>query len=67
MFMGSCREHNHKVPLEFSSERELDLFCDALDNGDIHLASEVSFLVSMIKILVDWFIPGNCRCIRVSF
>ena len=44
MFMGSCREHNIKVPLEFDSEKELDIFCDALDKGDMHLASEVHVL-----------------------
>lgn len=40
-FQGSCREHNHKVSLMFSSERELDFLCDALQNNEVHLASEV--------------------------
>jgi hypothetical protein len=40
-FQGSCREHNHKVSLTFSSEKELDLLCDALQNNEVHLASEV--------------------------
>ncbi|KAG6825438.1 hypothetical protein H0H87_009585 [Tephrocybe sp. NHM501043] len=43
MFFGVCREHANHVPLEFSSKRELDLFCDALDSGEIHFASEVSY------------------------
>ena len=41
MFLGACQEHGDKVPLEFISEKELDLFCGALDNGDIHAACEV--------------------------
>jgi hypothetical protein len=41
MFLGACREHGDKVPLEFISEKELEIFCDALDNGDIHAACEV--------------------------
>jgi hypothetical protein len=40
-FQGSCQEHNHKVSLTFSSEKELDLLCDALQNNEVHLASEV--------------------------
>jgi hypothetical protein len=68
MFMGSCREHNHKVPLEFSTEKELNIFCDALDNGDIHLASEVRILISMMRIFF-WLINtiiGYYRRIRVT-
>jgi hypothetical protein len=41
-FQGSCREHNHKVSLMFSSEKELDLLCNALEYNEVHLASEVS-------------------------
>jgi hypothetical protein len=41
MFLGACREHSAAVPLEFCSEKELGMFCDALDSGEIHLASEV--------------------------
>ena len=40
-FQGTCREHNHKLPLTFTSERELDLLCDALQDGQVHMASEV--------------------------
>jgi hypothetical protein len=40
-FQGTCREHNAKIPLTFSSERELDMLCDTLDAGEVHLASEV--------------------------
>ncbi|KDR76610.1 hypothetical protein GALMADRAFT_139524 [Galerina marginata CBS 339.88] len=42
MFIGVCREHGGRVPLEFISEKELDIFCDALDNGTIHAACESS-------------------------
>ena len=41
MFLGACQEHGDKIPLEFISKKELDIFCDALDNGDIHTACEV--------------------------
>ena len=41
-FLGACREHSHKVPLEFVSEKELEIFCNALDRGEIHAACEVS-------------------------
>lgn len=44
MLLGACREHGNKVPLEFISEKELDIFCDALDNGDIHAACEVCII-----------------------
>jgi hypothetical protein len=46
MFLGACREHGDKVPLEFISEKELDIFCDALDSGDIHAACEVCTMYS---------------------
>ena len=39
-FQGTCREHNQKLLLTFTSERELDLLCDALQNGNVHLAIE---------------------------
>jgi hypothetical protein len=40
-FQGTCREHNHKISLSFSTERELTMLCNALDSGEVHLASEV--------------------------
>ena len=43
MFLSACQEHGHRVPLEFISEKELDIFCDALDNGNIHATCEVCF------------------------
>ena len=41
-FQGTCREHNHKIPLKFSSQKELDILFQALGNGEVHLACEVS-------------------------
>jgi hypothetical protein len=41
-FQGTCREHNTKIPLTFSSQKELDILCQALETGDVHLACEVS-------------------------
>ena len=40
-FQGMCREHNHRIPLDFTSERELELLCDAIEKDEVHLASEV--------------------------
>ena len=40
-FQGTCREHNHKIPLTFSTEKELSMLCNALDSGEVHLASKV--------------------------
>jgi hypothetical protein len=41
-FLGLCREHSHEIPLEFTSERELDILCDAISNNKVHLASEAT-------------------------
>lgn len=38
-FQGTCREHNQKLPLTFTSKHELDLLCDALQDGQVHLPS----------------------------
>jgi len=46
-FQGTCREHNHKIPLDFMSEKELDLLCDALEKDDVHLATEVRVYQSL--------------------
>jgi hypothetical protein len=43
-FQGTCREHNHKISLTFSTEKELEMLCNALDSGEVHLASEVHIL-----------------------
>jgi hypothetical protein len=40
-FQGTCREHNHRIPLDFTSEKELDLLCEAVENDEVHLATEV--------------------------
>jgi hypothetical protein len=47
-FQGICREHNNKIPLDFVSERELDLLCEALEKDDVHLATEVRALSTII-------------------
>ncbi|KAH9011145.1 hypothetical protein EDB85DRAFT_1901324 [Lactarius pseudohatsudake] len=39
-FQGTCREHNHRIPLDFTSEKELDLLCEAIENDEVHLATE---------------------------
>jgi hypothetical protein len=40
-FQGTCREHNHRIPLDFTSERELDMLCDAIEKDEVHIATEV--------------------------
>ena len=41
-FLGICREHSHEISLEFTSERELDILCDAIGEKKVHLASEAT-------------------------
>ncbi|KAH9034328.1 hypothetical protein EDB85DRAFT_1889826 [Lactarius pseudohatsudake] len=41
-FLGICHEHGHKIPLEFTSERELNILCNAISNNMVHLASEAT-------------------------
>ena len=46
-FQGTCRKHNHKIPLDFTSERELNILCEAVQNEEVHLATEVCQVYSM--------------------
>ncbi|KAF8274383.1 hypothetical protein EI94DRAFT_1768655 [Lactarius quietus] len=59
-FQGTCREHNHKIPLDFMSERELNILCEAMQNDEVHLATEV--MVAAIEYAV-WPIlfSGTCK------
>ena len=45
-FQGTCREHNHWIPLDLTSEKELDLLCEAIKNNEVHLATKVRVLFS---------------------
>lgn len=40
-FQGTCRKHNNRIPLDFTSERELDILCEAIANNEVHLVTEV--------------------------
>ena len=40
-FQGTCHEHNNCIPLDFTSERELNILCEAIANDEVHLATEV--------------------------
>jgi hypothetical protein len=60
-FQGSCREHNHKVSLTFSSEKELDLLCDALQNNEVHLASEVRLYHAERHLVPGLTLSIQCR------
>lgn len=42
MILGACRECSHKVSLEFNTAADLEVFFNALDDSEIHLAREVS-------------------------
>jgi hypothetical protein len=46
-FQGTCHEHNHRIPLDFTSEKELDLLCGAIENDEVHLAMEVRILYAL--------------------
>ena len=43
--LGLCREHAHRVSLEFINEGDLDELFRALDDGDVHYAGEVRNLL----------------------
>ena len=45
LFLGVCREHAHRISLEFINEGDLDELFRALDGGDIHYAGEVRNLI----------------------
>ena len=45
-FQESCWEHNHKISLTFSSEKELNLIYNAIQNNEVHLASKVHIYYS---------------------
>lgn len=49
-FQGICREHGIETPLIFLTERELDMLCDAIKTGEVHLACEVRFSHSHIDL-----------------
>ncbi|KAJ7737509.1 hypothetical protein B0H16DRAFT_1762357 [Mycena metata] len=40
--LGACRECSHKVSLDLNTAADLEVFFAALDDGDIHLASEAT-------------------------
>ncbi|KAH9170862.1 hypothetical protein EDB89DRAFT_2071437 [Lactarius sanguifluus] len=48
-FQGTCCKHNHQIPLEFTSERELNILCEAIESDEIHLATEA--MVAAIGVL----------------
>jgi hypothetical protein len=46
--LGPCREHGKNTSLEFNSEKEVELLLEAIDKGEVHLASEVSVIVVVV-------------------
>ncbi|KAK6984091.1 hypothetical protein R3P38DRAFT_2663109 [Favolaschia claudopus] len=40
--LGACRECSHRVSLQLNTAADLAVFCTALDDGRIHLASEAT-------------------------
>ncbi|KAK7440072.1 hypothetical protein VKT23_017321 [Stygiomarasmius scandens] len=51
MILGVCHEHSCNAPLEFCSEKDLDLLCKKLEQGNIHLAEEAT--IAVISLLTD--------------
>lgn len=43
--VGPCREHGKNTSLEFNSEKEVELLLEAIEKGEVHLATEVSLVV----------------------
>ncbi|KAH9009043.1 hypothetical protein EDB85DRAFT_1903531 [Lactarius pseudohatsudake] len=62
-FQGTCREHNQQIPLDFTSERELDILCSAIENDEVHLASEAT--VAAIGVLSSE--PRECAVRPILF
>ena len=42
-FQGTCCEHNHQIPLDFTSEKELDILCEAIENNKVHSPQRYEF------------------------
>lgn len=40
-FLGICREHGHKVSLDFGGDKDMEQLFESLDDGEIHHAAEV--------------------------
>ncbi len=49
--LGICREHGERVSLEFKSENEALLLNQALEENQVHLATEVSQMFSDFGLL----------------
>jgi hypothetical protein len=67
-FLGTCRKHNHQLSIDFTSEKELDLLCDTINNQKVHLASEatVAGIGVLSKIPCEYsvqpiMISGTCK------
>ena len=41
-FLDICWEYSHEISLNFTSERELNILCDAIGNHEVHLASKAT-------------------------
>jgi hypothetical protein len=53
-FLGTCHEHNHNIPLDFTLEKELDMLCDAIAHDQVHLALEVcSAIILRLSFITD--------------
>ncbi|KAK0452007.1 uncharacterized protein EV420DRAFT_1645958 [Desarmillaria tabescens] len=42
MIMGLCRKHSHNVDLEFKTSESMDEVFNAIDNNEVHYASEAT-------------------------
>ncbi|TEB26937.1 hypothetical protein FA13DRAFT_1795190 [Coprinellus micaceus] len=67
-FLGVCREHGHRISLEFGGEKDMEGLFKALDSGEVHYAGEAT--IGAIGILSDdnrvyasrvILISGDCK------
>ncbi|KAG6834823.1 hypothetical protein H0H93_007136, partial [Arthromyces matolae] len=68
LFLGVCREHAHRVSLEFTTEQDMEEVFHAIDDGEIHVAAEAT--IGALGILSDnhrlypargILISGDCK------
>jgi hypothetical protein len=65
--LGVGRECSDKVPLELNTQADLEVFFNALDAGDISLATEVRDIRCVVQLHLIWNNNlGHCRRLRAA-
>lgn len=69
LILGMCREHTAKhCALEFTSYQDTTAILQALQEGTVHLASEVSsFFRCLTGLMLIEYPQGYCHCCRFIF